>query len=73
MTKRNAVLLLLCSAVLWSTGGGLIKSIDWHPLAIAGARSAIASLVILLVLGRIKLTWRRSQLLAVCRTYPKHC
>ena len=36
------VVLLLATAVLWSLGGVLIKSIDWTPIAIAGARSLIA-------------------------------
>ena len=43
------VLLLLASAILWSLGGILIKSIDWTPLAIAGTRSLIAVAVIGLV------------------------
>lgn len=41
-----AVLMLLTTAVLWSLAGILIKYIDWNPLAIVGARSIIASLVI---------------------------
>lgn len=44
--------LLLLSALLWSLGGVLIKSIDWNPMAIAGARGAIAVPVVLLFLGR---------------------
>ena len=43
-------LLLLCS-VLWSLGGVLIKSVDWHPMAIAGMRSAIAIPVIAACVG----------------------
>ena len=43
---RNAILLLLCTSVLWSLGGVLIKSVEWHPLAIASSRAAIAGLVI---------------------------
>jgi drug/metabolite transporter (DMT)-like permease len=34
----------LCCAVLWSTSGLFIKLLDWHPLLIAGGRSAIAAL-----------------------------
>jgi drug/metabolite transporter (DMT)-like permease len=40
------VLLLIITAVLWSLGGVLIKSIEWNPLAISGARSAIAVVVL---------------------------
>ncbi|MBL7975803.1 MAG: DMT family transporter [Candidatus Kapabacteria bacterium] len=43
---RTAILLLLITAVLWSLGGVLIKSVTWHPLAIAGGRSIVASAVI---------------------------
>ena len=42
--RQKAVVLLLCTAVLWSTGGLLIKWVDWHPMAIAGMRSATARL-----------------------------
>jgi drug/metabolite transporter (DMT)-like permease len=40
------VLLLIITAVLWSLGGVLIKSIEWTPLAISGGRSAIAVIVL---------------------------
>lgn len=36
------------AAILWSTAGLFIKWIDWHPVAIAGMRSGIAGLIILL-------------------------
>jgi len=54
--------LLFVTAVLWSLGGVLIKSVAWHPLAIAGARSAIASLVILLYLGKPEISWSWPQI-----------
>jgi drug/metabolite transporter (DMT)-like permease len=38
----------LC-AVLWSTSGLLIKLIDWNPILIAGMRSLIAALFIILL------------------------
>jgi drug/metabolite transporter (DMT)-like permease len=46
------VLSLVATAVLWSTGGVLIKLIDWNPLAIAGMRSAIAAVLILAVVRK---------------------
>lgn len=58
----KSVLLLFITAVLWSLGGVLIKSVTWHPLAIAGTRSAIASLVILLYLGKPKINWSWPQI-----------
>lgn len=54
--------LLVATAVLWSLGGLLIKSVPWHPLAVAGGRSAVASLVILLALRRPRFSWSWAQL-----------
>ena len=48
---NRAVLLLILSALLWSLGGVLIKSIEWNPLAIAGSRSLIAVLAGWLFIG----------------------
>jgi drug/metabolite transporter (DMT)-like permease len=39
----------LATAFLWSTSGLFIKLIDWHPMVIAGARSFIAALFLLLI------------------------
>jgi drug/metabolite transporter (DMT)-like permease len=57
LQKRQAAGLLIITAVLWSFGGLLIKWVDWNPLAIAGTRSAIAAVVILVGLGRPKFCW----------------
>ena len=55
--RSKAILLLAITATLWSLGGLLIKSINTNPLAIAGMRSVIASVIILLALRRPKITW----------------
>lgn len=47
---------------MWSSGGMLIKSVSWHPLAIAGTRSAIASVVFLLYLRHPHFTWSLPQI-----------
>lgn len=60
--RLKAILYLVITATLWSLGGMLIKSVNAHPLAIAGARSAIASVVFLLVLGKPKINWSRAQI-----------
>ncbi len=53
MKKNNAALIrLVLAAVLWSLGGLLIKLIDWNPLAIAGGRSAIAAIVMMLYIRK---------------------
>lgn len=58
----KSVILLILTGLLWSTGGLLIKNVDSNPLAISGMRSMIASLVILLALGRPKFTWSLPQI-----------
>jgi len=55
--RRVSIFLLLVTAVMWSLGGVLIKSIDWNPMAIAGARSGIAAIVLLIAVGRPRFTW----------------
>lgn len=65
MGKRSrAIIYLVLTAILWSLGGVLIKSVKWNPIAIAGARSAIASLVMLAYIRRPRFTWSRAQILA---------
>ena len=53
MTRRRAILFLLTAAVLWSTGGLVIKWIGLHPLALAGLRSVFSALFLLAVTGRL--------------------
>ena len=54
-------IMLIITALLWSSGGFLVKGIDWHPLAIAGMRSFIAATVIRLSMRKPKLTWSLPQ------------
>ncbi len=42
MSRKRAIVYLLAAALFWSLGGLLIKLVSWNPVAIAGARSAIA-------------------------------
>ena len=58
------VLMMAATASLWSIAGLLIKVIDWHPIAIAGVRSLIASLVILAFLRKPKIHWSFPQVAA---------
>lgn len=57
----RAILLLVITAVLWSSGGLLIKSVDWHPLAISGFRSLISAAVIRLAFRREPLNLSKVQ------------
>ena len=60
--RPKALLLLVATAIMWSLGGILIKSINANPLAIAGTRSAITAVVLLLVLRKPKFTWSGPQI-----------
>jgi drug/metabolite transporter (DMT)-like permease len=60
--RRQAVILLIISAVLWSLGGVLIKLVEWHPFAIAGMRSAISVVVLFLAVRRPRFTWSVTQI-----------
>ena len=44
--KSVGILAMAATAFLWSIAGLFIKIIDWNPIAIAGMRSLIASIVI---------------------------
>ena len=60
--RRKAILLLVITAVLWSSSGLFIKIISWQPLAILSARSFIATLVVFLYLRPTRLVWTKIQL-----------
>ncbi len=60
---RRALLLLLLTAVLWSLGGGLIKWVNWNPVAIAGIRSLIGAALIGTAFHReLRFTWTFNQI-----------
>lgn len=60
--RRLAVFLMILTNLLWSMGGLLIKGVDWNPIAIAGARSAISALVIWLAFRGQRLSWSKAQI-----------
>jgi drug/metabolite transporter (DMT)-like permease len=62
--SQAGILAMAATAFLWSLAGLFIKVIDWNPIIIAGARSLIASIVILFFLKRPKITWSASQIVA---------
>lgn len=59
--RPKAILFLVLTAMLWSLGGLLIKSVNSNPLAIAGMRSGISAIIILIAVGRPKLNWSFAQ------------
>jgi drug/metabolite transporter (DMT)-like permease len=62
LDRQKAVIFLVMTAILWSLGGMLIKLIEWNPMAIAGMRSAIAAIVLLIFLRRPNFTWSFPQI-----------
>ncbi len=62
--RATGLLAIAACAFLWSTAGLFIKLIDWNPMAIAGMRSLIASLTILIWLKRPKFSWSFAQVAA---------
>lgn len=56
-SRLKGICLLVITAVLWSSGGVLIKWIDWHPLAIAGVRSGISAIVIRIIFRQYPIKW----------------
>ena len=59
--RPRALVMLLLAAFLWSLGGVLIKVVHWHPMAIAGMRSAIAAVLIRVVFREMTFTWSFDQ------------
>jgi drug/metabolite transporter (DMT)-like permease len=62
--RRKAIIFLLLAAALWSTGGIMVKIINWQPAAILGGRSIFSSLLFLFYLRRIPTNWTRWKILA---------
>lgn len=62
-SKITAIIYLLITSILWSLGGLFIKWIQWNPIAIAGMRSAISSILIWLFLRKPKFNWSKEQIL----------
>jgi drug/metabolite transporter (DMT)-like permease len=63
MEKRSkAILFLLLSALLWSSGGLMIKLVSWNPVAIAGLRSFIAMVVLVAYIRHPRFTWTFPQI-----------
>jgi drug/metabolite transporter (DMT)-like permease len=71
--QTNAGFAIALCALLWSTGGILIKSVDWNPFAIAGVRSAIGALTIMLLLRRVPVFVIRTKAGAVDRAQTTIC
>jgi drug/metabolite transporter (DMT)-like permease len=60
--RTKAIVFLIISSILASTGGILIKLVDCNPVAIAGLRSFIAAIVGLIYLKKPKVTFSKAQI-----------
>jgi drug/metabolite transporter (DMT)-like permease len=62
--KCAGILAMVATAFLWSIAGLFIKVIDWNPIAIAGLRSFIASIVIFVYLKQPEFNFSFPQIAA---------
>ncbi len=58
----KGIFFLAIAALLWSSGGFLIKWVSWNPLAIAGTRSLIAAGVMFLYRRKFDFNWSPAQI-----------
>jgi drug/metabolite transporter (DMT)-like permease len=62
LQRSTSLLLLLISAVLFSTGGAAIKAIELTPWQVASFRSGAAALALILLLPEARKGWNRRML-----------
>ncbi len=53
---------MVATALCWSLGGLLIKSVEWPPLAVAGGRGFIAAAFLAVFAPRFHFTWSAAQI-----------
>lgn len=63
-SSQLGIIAMVTTAILWSIAGLFIKVIDWNPIAIAGLRSLIASIIIVVAVRPRQFTFSRPQVLA---------
>ncbi len=63
-SKGTAIASLVLCSVLWSTAGFLVRMVSWDPFAIAGVRSLVGLLVMLVVLRKPRFTFSFDQIMA---------
>ena len=60
--QGGAIAAVALCALLWSTGGLFVKLVSWNPFALAGIRSLVGGLVILIYIRRPRFTWSFAQI-----------
>ncbi len=63
MSKQRALLSMVLASAFWSIAGLFIKQITWHPLVIAGLRSLICGLFLLVFIDKKKIHINKTVLL----------
>lgn len=62
-TRRQAILFLVLTAILWSSSGLLVKIISWQPLSILSGRSILSAAVFWVFLKcPVRFRWTRLQI-----------
>ncbi|KRQ85804.1 threonine and homoserine efflux system [Caloramator mitchellensis] len=61
--RNRAVLFLVLSSILWSLGGVFIKLVQWNPIAIAGMRSLISAIFLIVVVRKVKFNRSKDQII----------
>lgn len=62
LSRKKAIMFVFIAALLWSSNGLFIKIIDLGPLTIAGVRSAIAALLMIILINKqLRFTWSLPQ------------
>ena len=62
MNRSKAVFLQALAALLFSSGGLMIKVVELSPISIVGARAAITLVVLAFYMGKPKFTWSVAQI-----------
>ncbi|WMM25914.1 DMT family transporter [Tissierella sp. MB52-C2] len=66
--RYKGIILAAIASTMWSTGGIFVKLVDWNPISIAGLRSFIAALVMLIYIKKPKFTKSKPQILGTITT-----
>jgi len=60
--RTRSIIFMIIAALLWSTGGLLLKGLDLNPMAVAGSRSLVAALLMLAIIKKPSLKFNRYKL-----------
>ena len=61
--RMIGILGIISASILWSTAGFLIKLVNWTPVPIAGIRSLLAAILIIIYLKKPKFTFSKPQII----------